>query len=114
MSEPVEPIELLPQEVTFLDLFAGDSLPFTLTFPWDASSSIHKLLIGDSPITVSDVLSDGNGLTVGSYSGGETVVAVLIDGTILAEAQTYYWTYKIDNVTQFWGTIPTKAGQVEP
>lgn len=114
MVEAVDPIQLLPGEITFEGLFAGDVLNFTLTFPWDASASVHKMLISQSRTgEASDVLTAGDGLTVGSYSGGNTIVTVEVSDTILADPATYYWQYKIDGTTQFWGTIQTEEGLTE-
>lgn len=114
MVDQVEPITLLPGEITFEGGFAGDILPFTLTFPWDVSASTHKMLISKERTgTAQDVLTNGDGITVGSYSGGVTQVSVTVSAEILADSATYYWYYKVDGTTQFWGTIQTEEGLTE-
>lgn len=111
MVEPVTPIELLPGETNFLGLFSGDSLQFSIDWPWDATDETHQMLISDDPTGVAEhVLTDGHGLTVHAYAAGVTTVDVDVDSTILANAGTYYWQYKIDSVTQMFGRIETTEG----
>ena len=108
-------VDFQPGDVNF-KAYAGDDIPFTLTFSYDTTGGTHEFLISDTPTGAAILtLLSGSGLTV--TPGVSTTVAVVIPRTFTddyTENKKLYFAHKLTlngvKQTKISGTIGLVVG----